>query len=522
MRKNVLSILLITMVSSLVYAGGIVTNSNQSAAYVRMLARDASTGIDAVYYNPAGLTRLPDGLHISLSNQSIFQKKTIENMFPLLHDAKFVGDVVAPLFPDFYAVYKRGKMAVGFGIQPNSGGGSAKYNKGLPSFEIPVAAMPSLLSASGIPTTDYSADISFEGSSVFWGAQVNAAYQVNDMISVSVGGRAIFAKNTYSGHLRNILINPNHPLNPDGAGSFTSASGFFNILSQSATTAANSVDPLITGGGGSLTLSQAVSANYLTPEQANQLAAGLGYSDYNNTPLTIQQIQTAYQTNAATMGQYAASTADKEVDAEQTATAFAPILGLNLTFGEKLNIGLKYEFKTKLTLTNHTKVDGTGLFPDGAEIRSDIPAILSVGACYKVLPQFRISGGMHYYFDKDATIEASPGVKKTIEGNYYELACGMEYDISEKILISAGYLYAKTGVGVGYQTDLSHSLTSSTVGFGGRAMVTEKMGLNLGMLFTMYNSDSKLIDYSSYGIPSAAETYARTNIVFSIGVDYHF
>ncbi len=47
-----------------VQAGGIVTNSNQSAAYVRMLARDASTSIDAVYYNPAGLTKLDRRAHV--------------------------------------------------------------------------------------------------------------------------------------------------------------------------------------------------------------------------------------------------------------------------------------------------------------------------------------------------------------------------------------------------------------------------------------------------------------------------
>ena len=86
--KRLLIALLFTglMYPSVVQAGGIVTNSNQSASYVRMLARDASTSIDAVYYNPAGLTKLADGFHVSLSNQSIFQKKTIENTFNSLND----------------------------------------------------------------------------------------------------------------------------------------------------------------------------------------------------------------------------------------------------------------------------------------------------------------------------------------------------------------------------------------------------------------------------------------------------
>jgi long-chain fatty acid transport protein len=229
-----------------------------------------------------------------------------------------------------------------------------------------------------------------------------------------------------------------------------------------------------------------------------------------------------FTAKANAMTANATATGDVAVDAEQTGTGYTPIFGANLTFGEKLNIGIRYEFNTKLTLKNKTKVDGTGMFTDGAKIRSDIPAIFSLGIGYKALTKMRLSAGLHYYFDTKATIESSPGVKKKIDGDLYEIALGGEYDITDKVLISAGYLYAKTGVGAGYQTDLSHSLTSNTVGFGGAFKATEKMQINLGMLYTMYTSDSKSIDYSAYGVPTALETYNRTNVVFSFGVDYHF
>jgi len=457
MKQKLITFLLLCAASAVAYAGGIVTNSNQSTQYVRMLARDASTSIDAVYYNPAGLTRLADGFHVSLSNQSIFQKKTIENTYPYLNEKKYVGDVVVPAFPDLYLAYKKEKLAIGFGFQPNAGGGTAKFDTGLPSFEIPYASIPTILSAmygAGF-CEHYSADIQFEGSSVFWGAQLNASYAINEIVSASLGARMVFAKNTYKGHIKDIMIDPKHPLlNPSGG--LMSASAFFT-------------------------------------------AAG----------------------NAA----YAAMTSDQEVDVVQTGFGYTPILGLNLNLGEKLNIGMKYEFRTKLELENDTKKDlVVPQFADGAKVRSDVPALLSVGATYKVLPQMRVSGGFHYFFDKNATIEKAPGVEKDIDGNMYEISVGGEYDITEKILISAGYLYARTGVGTGYQTDLSHSLTSSTVGFGGEFKVTEKLDLNLGMLYTMYTSDAK---NSSYTLPTTQvinykETYNRTNIDFSIGFTYHF
>lgn len=538
MKKLLVTLLFIGIVSPAVFAGGIVTNANQSASYVRMLARDASTSIDAVYYNPAGLTKLTDGFHLSLTNQSIFQKKTIENKFPYLNESKYVGDVAAPLFPSVYAVYKKNKLALSFGFNPNAGGGSADYKTGLPSFEIPVSMIPVSLSLNGIPTNKYSADINFEGTSVFWGAQVNASYAITDMLSVSAGMRMIFAKNTYKGYLKNIMINPNQPAfgaayNGSSLVSaptfFTDAATTLNGWSTGATGYSSLISGKIGGGEAGTTL---LSSSSLTPTQVATVqgllgAAGLtpaqiGAIDLQTAQATLTAAAPVFTAKANAMTANADDTADKDVDAEQTGTGYTPILGANLTIGEKLNIALKYEFRTKLTLENKTKIDGTGMFVDGAKFRSDIPAILSVGIGYKVLPQLRLSTGMHYYFDKDATIETAPGVKKDISGNLYEIALGGEYDITDKILISAGYLYAKTGVGQGYQTDLSHSLTSSTVGFGGAFKATEKMQVNLGMLYTMYSSDSKDIDYSAYGIPTAKETYNRTNIVFSVGVDYHF
>ncbi|MDA3817479.1 MAG: hypothetical protein PF486_08895, partial [Prolixibacteraceae bacterium] len=84
MKKITLSLLL-TLVISFSFAGGLLTNANQSTQYVRTLSRNASTSIDAAYYNPAGLSKLDNGLYLSVHNQSIFQTKTITNDFYLLN-----------------------------------------------------------------------------------------------------------------------------------------------------------------------------------------------------------------------------------------------------------------------------------------------------------------------------------------------------------------------------------------------------------------------------------------------------
>ena len=41
-------------VASSAFAGGILTNTNQSVAFLKNPARDAAIGLDGVYSNPAG------------------------------------------------------------------------------------------------------------------------------------------------------------------------------------------------------------------------------------------------------------------------------------------------------------------------------------------------------------------------------------------------------------------------------------------------------------------------------------
>jgi long-chain fatty acid transport protein len=49
MKRITLLLVAILSLPIFSYSGGIVTNQNQSASYIRMFARDASTDIDAVF-----------------------------------------------------------------------------------------------------------------------------------------------------------------------------------------------------------------------------------------------------------------------------------------------------------------------------------------------------------------------------------------------------------------------------------------------------------------------------------------
>ena len=127
MRKLLTFFIAILITGSLL-AGGLVTNTNQSAAWVRLPSRNASVGIDAAYYNPAGVMKLENGFHLSLSNQSIFQTREVENSYAGPNDAfglnehLYEGSVTALVFPSIYAVYKMDKLAFSLGFNPVGGG----------------------------------------------------------------------------------------------------------------------------------------------------------------------------------------------------------------------------------------------------------------------------------------------------------------------------------------------------------------------------------------------------------------
>lgn len=250
MRKRLITgLLLLIMVQGAF--GAILTNTNQSVQFVRMLSRNASTDIDAVYFNPAGITLLADGFHFAIHSQTISQLKTVKNSLATLNQNTFEGETFVPVFPDFYAVYKKAKMALSFGFGPIAGGGSSDFKDGLPDIEANFSVIPMILSGLGVPTTKYSADIAFKGSSIYYGFQLGFAYAIHDMVSVSLGARYNLAQNTYNGSIENIMIDPTHPLlNPTGA--LVSATTFLATAGQAALAAATAdqeVDAEQTGSG---------------------------------------------------------------------------------------------------------------------------------------------------------------------------------------------------------------------------------------------------------------------------------
>lgn len=526
------------------FAGGIVTNTNQSADFIRMMNRNASTDVDAVYFNPAGLTYLNDGLHFYLSSQTIYQTRTITSDAPTLVSDTFDGTTFAPVFPNFYIAYKKGDLAIGAGFVPIGGGGSAVFDDGLPSFAVPASLLPAGLTGFGIPTSKYDFDVAFDGSSLYLGGQAVVSYKINDMISVAGGARYFAATNTYTGHLTDIMIDPTVPGIADG--SMVSAPEFLNTMAGALTAGAaqalggaaqalggaDALQPFIDGGAGGFTFDQLIGAQMVDQATVDGIGAGvvaLGgtFDSSTDTPAGTQAFfngTAAYLTgysaeltaNAGAMAAQAAATQDIEVDAKQTGSGFAPIFGLYLTPMEGLAIAFRYEGKATMTLTNETKVDGSGLFPDGAEIGADMPAMMSVGLSLKVNPSLRLVADMNYYFNQGVDWSGKEDYLK----DGMEAGFGLDFALNESLQLSAGFLRTiNTGALPRYHTDLSHTLSASTIGLGGRYKINSNLYLSFGVSNSFYDELNKSgVDYR--GLWTGSETYDKSTIDFAIGIGF--
>lgn len=519
MKKLILAGLACGMFAS-AFAGGLLTNTNQSVHFLRNPARDASTEIDAAYTNPAGLSKLPtDGFHFSFTNQSAFQTRTITstfgnstaNIYPFSGfggnpEKVFKGEAAAPIVPSLQGAYKKGKWVLSGNLAITGGGGKATFNHGLPSFEAPVSLLP--YSVSG---NQYSVDSYMQGKQFIFGGQLGGTYQINEMFSVYAGFRMNVVSSSYNGYLHNIETNP-------GGGNMVNAYNYFNQNAIAAQGIADMLKPANDGGYGTYTLNQLVAYGMLSQPEADQLAGRLGMSP---DVATVSQVYGGYTSLAEAAQKGADKTKDKDLDCEQSGWGITPILGFNFSWN-KLNIGVKYEFMTNLNVENKTKINTTGVaaYDDGINTPHDIPALLTIGAQYDIIPSVTVSCGYHHFFDSDAKM--ADNKQEYINGGINEYLLGAEWRIDNMFLVSAGGQITRTGVTDAYQTDMSFSLNSYSIGFGGAVNVSPSVRINIGYFFTNYEDWTKKYEnYADSGMPGK-DIFSRTNKVFGAGVDFRF
>ena len=402
-KKLFLLAAVLTAFAAQVAAGGLMTNTNYHVAFDRMMARGASTEIDAAYSNPAGLAWGYDGLQLSLDFQKPWQNRDIE-----CNGVKYPGKASAPIVPALFASYKKDRLALSTMIGIVGSGGFVKYDQGVPMFSTMMAGMLNNLT---ITPDQYALSTKMEGKQYIYGGQVNVAYRLMDCLSAAVGVRA----NYYDGFYRGHVIADNHPMFGDLAALKLDVDqrgwGFAPIVS-------------VDYHKGPLT----VAARYEfctkieTENTTNQLEAGLGtqlqtyIGSVNPTALT--QIATALGTKTAPY-----------TDGAKTRYDMPALLSVAVgyEFTERLRATAEYHFFDDKNATmsgdrQEQLTHGTNEFLLGVEYDINDKLTVSLGGQ-------RTDYGLSDGYQQDTSFACDS----------YSIGLGGAYNITEKIRVNAGY-----------------------------------------------------------------------------------
>ena len=529
--------------SSVSFAGGFLTNTNQNVAFNRMMSREASIGIDGVYYNPAGVVFLGDGHHLSINWQLAYQDRTIKNDYSLFTNnvnnpitpREFKGEAFAPVIPSFQYAYNKGRWSFQGNFALTGGGGKCTFDNGLGSFERIVAE--TAMAACGLARTvdgalgsvlgrevsmfgsdqafgaggKYSYNSSMHGRQYYFGLSLGAAYKVSDNFSVFGGVRGIYATTNYYGYVEDIKVG-NMPL--------------YMVLDPTKKDAANielSCDqngigftPII--GVDFKTGKWNFSAKYefKTRMRLKNKSVNLVPSIGNlpaNLSSQMTQILTAQFTQAGLPAEQAAA------KAEAAATAVLA----NQTV-QKTMLGLKNQFDTELD-------EAIGEYADGKKIAADIPAYLSVGVGYSPIDPLRINVGFHFFDDKNA--KAYNNRQEKLDHGTLEYNAGVEYDINKKFTVSAGWQStnyglpeeeATTSKDKRFMDDKSFVTSSNSVGLGGVWHFNKKMSFTVAYFHTFYQhkKTTESVELMPGNAINYSADYSRNNNVFAAGIDINF
>lgn len=526
--------------SSATFAGGLLTNTNQHVAFNRMMSREASIGIDGVYYNPAGVVFMGEGSHLAINWQMAYQTRTIKNDYKLFTNnvnnpttpRDFKGKAFAPVIPSFQYAYNKGRWSLQGNFALTGGGGKCTFDNGLGSFEkiVGETAMGAIGLAGAIDHVantlltpgyitpenkvdpskfnpmftdnkyfgskgDYSFNSYMHGRQYYFGLSAGAAYKVSDNFSVYAGLRGIYATCNYYGYVKDIKVG-NMPL--------------YQVLDPSKENSAN------------IELSCDQSGIGFTPMLAVDYKTGRWNFSAKYEFKTRMRLKNKSVNKLPSIGnlddnlknQMTRTLQNKGLPQEQAMQISSAILtDKNVV---KTTAGLKQQFDSKIN-------EALGEYADGKKIAGDIPSLLTVGVGYSPIDELHINVGFHWFDDYNATSYNNRNKLLKKRGTL-EFNAGVEYDVTKKITVSTGWQNTNYGLTDKYMDDKSFVVGSNSVGVGGVYHITKKLDFSVAYFHTFYNhvktseevtlAPGKTVTYNS--------DYTRNNNAFAAGVNITF
>ena len=505
-----------------IHAGGMMSNTNQNAAFIRNPARDGAIGIDGVYSNPAGVALMPEGWHMSLNWQLAWQRRIVDTQNPVFvrdannggSDSKhYRGIATAPFLPSVQLAYNWKKFSFQASGAVSGGGGKCTFDSGLGSFDAaigrvwagllsPVANnLNNLFSAYGLHakapvSTGYSSNGFMEGKQYYFGGTIGAAYKIVDKENIKVSGyagvRFLYGMAGYKAEITDIKVHTTDGAQPLA----TYINNISNSIYQAGVEAA--MRYATTGDARDKMALAVTKAGEELSQQSGQLA-----KYYNGVYL----------------------------QSDQNGFGVCPIIGLDVKY-QWVNFAFKYEFRTKMNMTNSSTVKEAGLFSavnqfvDGTSVREDTPALLTLGLELEPLKGLRFDVGYHHFYDRqakktyfDANGNRHDDKNQMLSRGTNEWLAGVEYDFGKdkRWTVSGGIQTTNYGNTDEYMSDISFVTNSWSFGTGVKYKINDKMAVNVGYFQTNYRDYNQAADYRDAA--GSNNKFTRRNRVFAAGLD---
>ena len=429
-------LLLTAILSSGLYGASIDHVQTYTPDYLSNQAQTGLVKAGVNNYNPAGQSRLEQGKYAQVGVQYAvgYEKMSYEGKE---HKAKLRQAIPNVTFT---SVDANGATFFNFGAL--AGGGKLKYD-GVSGVDV----LSDVNKFDGLGVYDRGSSLT--GKNMYEQATLGRAFNVNENLSLSVAGRVVHGTRELKGNL-NIGVNP-----------------------SPAYQAAKAAE-----------IKKAVLAGKLSPTEAKAKGQAL-------------QQTTAYLVKNGLQG---------DLDSKREAWGYGFQLGVNYKVDERLNLAARYDSRVKMNFKakgsenqlNTAAILGqniglTTFYPQytiGERVRRDLPAILSVGASYKVTDNYLVSGAANYYFNRHAKMDrvtAFGGHEYGLDyKNGWEIALGNEYKINDKFTLIGSANYARTGAKASSFNDTEYALNSFTLGAGVKYQYDETTAITASVAHFIY------------------------------------
>ena len=507
MKRIAVTSILALLGTAALFASGVENKTNLSTGYLRNPSRNTENSRpEAAFYNIAGTAYLKEGLWIGGGNQFVIKEYGNElHDDPTLKAAGINGyysndETTVWLYPDFNAVYKKGRWSIfgNFGVY--AGGGSLSYSEG--------TSATTLLFAGGAKTQGAEAAKYGLAANMITTAQSSW----NDAVTNKFGGSSATALTW----IQTKLQDPNDA-DYATAQKLAQAYGVVRDYGSNLSEYASKKDTYEKAAKASLGMAQSHSLDVTSITYGLQLGASYQVLDWLSLAAAYRYtIGTQKMTLKCSDATFVAVNGGNEISYDAEGYGQSCVFGIHVKPIDKLDLSLQYQTLSRIDYDVSNVKGNVAKYYDitnSKKFRTDLPAVLNLGAGYSILDNLYVSTSFNYYFNVFA--QQNSILSETDYDNSMEFALGVDWRFWKFAGVSLGASFGNQGIKDDSNSTFNPVLNNFVIGGGFEIYPTEQLTVTLSALYAKYfDADYYLEGYKT--------TLSKKVTNIGVGLTYHF